>query len=809
MRRDLLFSLLFLSIFALMFSAFTPLAHTTGQPPIITNTLFEGQVGWGPVDADPAVAHDSLSGELISNTYEGLIAYDGENTYVFVPLLATNVPTLQSVTMTVTNTSAVVLGGDPTDTTWTDGSTTYTVTSWTDEFADGFHQADVIVLTNGTTWHTWTVDGLSGTSTIILSLWHGQYVFNIRTTPDIYFYDSNGNHVGTFSVTDAAYSLQRYLVMDPPSQPIWMFDKPLFDLTDHTGFTDGTAMNLAHMINDSIVPDTVANTLTINTGCHFNDGDFKQILSDTWGCIGSKINTIAIDGWNGNLFDKSKYGGPFPDWWRDWAGNGTGIDYATLDPSDQLVPSAYVGTGPYHIVTIDPVNSKVILQKNPDYWRGWPATGSSGSIGTWEIDYMQEWTTRKSNALAGSVDIFNVPRSNMFELLNSITKEPDDPSIKTIKNIIPVLNLNSVQFTFNVSDKSPYVGNGSFPDGIPLDFFYNTHCRRAFAYSFDWSTYITNCYGEADYQNNWLVPGLRQDYYNPSAAPSYYASLDKAEQELKIATWGSSSVWASGFNVTMVCDAGNNDMRLACEMIRSFFATLSKYDGRSGPDFNVGVFEITWTDLIRGMTHHLLPIYPILWQAGFQDADYFARSYMHSEGGLALAEGYTADNGWGSAKDILVDTAVLTPDGNARQTIYNQVALQYYDDCPSFPITMMRGRMWMQYWVKGWHYNPMCLNPMYPSLYYYPIWKADDCWYDVSGPIAGVSDGVTSMRDIAYLIAHFNAKAPVPGLPRDPKWVGVYGANGCVDPEGNRICGMRSIAGAILHFNHHANTNTP
>ncbi len=370
MKKEVL--ILLVLTFCLLIPLFTPSTKAAGQPPIVTNTFWEGTIGWGPVDADPGIAYDTQSGELIFNTYQNLIAFSGEQYYSFVPQLATNIPTLQSVTMTVTNTSAVILGGDPTGTTWTDGSTTHTVVSWTDELGDGFHQGDVITLSPG--YLTWTVDGLSGTSTITLSLWHGQYVFNIDTTHDIYFYDNNGNHVGKFSVTDAAYSLQRYLVMDVPGQPIWMYDKPLFDLADHTGFTNGTAMVLANMINAAIVPDTVANTLTINTGCHFPDNAFKQILANTWGCIGSKNNTIAIGGWDGNLFSTTKYGGPYPDWWIDWAGQGLGIDYSTLDPSDQMVPSSFVGTGPYHIVTIDPVNLKVIMQRNPDFWMGWNAT---------------------------------------------------------------------------------------------------------------------------------------------------------------------------------------------------------------------------------------------------------------------------------------------------------------------------------------------------------------------------------------------------------------------------------------------------
>jgi hypothetical protein len=65
------------------------------------------------------------------------------------------------------------------------------------------------------------------------------------------------------------------------------------------------------------------------------------------------------------------------------------------------------------------------------------------------------------------------------------------------------------------------------------------------------------------------------------------------------------------------------------------------------------------------------------------------------------------------------------------------------------------------------------------------------------------------MRDIQRLIARFNAKPPKPGEPPDARWNGNYGANGCVDPSGDRICNMRDIQGAIRHFNHKMNTNTP
>ncbi len=105
---------LFLVLFCvciLFVSCYLP-ASSYSRSSIDTSRFVEGTTAWGPYDADPGIAYDVQSGELIFNTYQNLIAFNGEQYYGFVPQLATNVPTLQNVTMTVTNTSAVVIGGD-------------------------------------------------------------------------------------------------------------------------------------------------------------------------------------------------------------------------------------------------------------------------------------------------------------------------------------------------------------------------------------------------------------------------------------------------------------------------------------------------------------------------------------------------------------------------------------------------------------------------------------------------------------------------------------------------------------------------
>jgi peptide/nickel transport system substrate-binding protein len=338
-----------------------------------------------------------------------------------------------------------------------------------------------------------------------------------------------------------------------------------------------------------------------------------------------------------------------------------------------------------------------------------------------------------------------------------------------------------------------------------LDFFNNTHVRRAFAYSFNWSTYGEQAfYGEYDYRKNWLVAGLYPDYYNGSI-PGYYESLSAAEAELKAAIIDGQNVWNSGFNFTVGYVPGNDPRRIAFTMISDFFKRLSTYDNRNGPSFTVNVQAIP--NVVSDFRNRLRPICVIGWLVDFADADDFARPYMWSGifGGFAPGQGYTGENGWGSTKDVLVDQAVLTVDGPVREAIYQELQQIYYDDVPSFPLPTSCVRRWQQYWVKGWYCNPM----YYGLMYFYPIWKSDDCWFDVSGPLHGVSDGVVNMRDIAYLVDHFNAKPPIAGQTIGPKWVGVYGANGCVDPSGDRVCNLRDIAGCIQHFNHKINTNTP
>jgi peptide/nickel transport system substrate-binding protein len=113
--------------------------------------------------------------------------------------------------------------------------------------------------------------------------------------------------------------------------------------------------------------------------------------------------------------------------------------------------------------------------------------------------------------------------------------------MKTIKNLSPSLSLGAVHFTFTINPVSAFIGTGSFPNGIPTNFFNNTHVRKAFAYSINQTYYMQEVYfGEAYRQFTPLIKGLCPDYRTVTSG--YDVNFAQAEAELKQAMFGGQRV---------------------------------------------------------------------------------------------------------------------------------------------------------------------------------------------------------------------------------------------------------------------------
>jgi peptide/nickel transport system substrate-binding protein len=673
------------------------------------------------------------------------------------------------------------------------------------------------------TAHTWHIIEKTGT-TWQLHYWY--YDFIIRTDDGhgnpIYFVNETGDIVDQFNAYDAEYSYERGLVQDQAGSPMWMYYKPFFDQMNSDYWATGDpndAIVLSWLIKDTVVASD-ATHLRIYLGIDFPDVSFKQILAQTWGAIVSKEWMIGYSCWDGNLFLDGDYADKncLPDWFEYWRHKSRSpIDARHLKPpyTDPLDPNPthwdwlyrYVGTGPYRVTVFDAVNNLVVLEKNELYWQGWPRAGNKADLNRVEISYIANWDARRDAFTGCSLDVCAVPRAYMMQILDPA--DPDyvktlDPAIITIKNINPQLTMDAMHFTFLINPEATgYIYTGKFPDGVPPDFFNNTYVRKAFAYGFDWDTYLRDAYYDEavrPFRSTPLVYGLVPDYYDASVG-GYAISQAQAEKCLKAAVWDGTSVWDSGFHMALSYNSGNDQRRIACEMLKYFFGNLSTYDGRNLPTkpFLIDIKEIDWSTYLDQFEDMELPIFSIGWLADFADADNWVRPYMHSYGDFSYFQSYSVENGWGDTKDKLIDLAVKTPDGTARRNMYKQLQQIYIDDCPSFPIDQPSGRRFCKYYVKGWYYNGL-----YPSQYYYSMWKENTCWYNISGDQPGISDDVTNIFDINWLVRHFNGRQPDPSKSTlDPKWVGTYGCGG-VDPRGDRVCNIFDINGAVRHFLHHA-----
>jgi peptide/nickel transport system substrate-binding protein len=842
------------SLVIMLISICAPMVMATGpaQGPgsVDTTTLYEGTIGWGPKDADPAVAYDTGSGELIFNTYDCLIAlgqpvtnifntWDVDEQYwQFMPSLSLNVPTRHEILQDFVNVTDLDMA-DPTgaylQTSPTPSTTEeYFICGFVDNnqtTGSGLSQCDVVYIAvcdavtheilTCQTWHNKFNPTVAGI-TVTLHLHRFYYDFNLRTEaigggPIKFFSSPDGAWVGNFSIDDVKYSLERVLVIDAPSSGVaWM--EYAYTLDQHgSGLWDtGVAQDviyLSHLIDDAFeIVSTDPPVFRIYMGIDFPDVAFKQIIAQTWSSIMDMEYSAAHGEFNGDLFTLNATG--WPEWWNLWHGVDTGNYYETN--------WVYVGTGPYHVVSVDDVSKLVILERNPDYWNGWPAPGRKSYLDRIDIEYIDLWSTRMAAFIACQVDVCAVPRAYMMDLLNSADIQhmtTKYPAIVTIKNIYPGLALDATHYTMLLKSTTTYCGDKQLPTGIPLNFFNFTNIRYAFSDAFNRTDYIASAYfGEASLREDPLISGLVPDYYSKKTDISQFTfgiDYGKVKNYLQNtfmnATGGTEgtvkSVWDWGFTFTMTYNTGNDQRKIACNMIRDFFTNMSSDSDREGkPAFSITVTEVDWPTYLTSAYGRLMPVWAIGWLSDYTDADNWMGAYMDSYVCFAPWQRYMDINGWntlgpvtGLTKDQLIALAIKTPDGPLRATLYHDLEAIYLADCPSLPVAEPLGRRFCKYWVKGWYYDGL-----YPSTYFYNIYKEDACWCDVTGLTMGVPDGVDNMRDIGWITSHFGARAPSPTLsPQyDPMWApGVYGAGGC-DVYGDRVINMRDIGLACAHFLH-------
>jgi peptide/nickel transport system substrate-binding protein len=488
----------------------------------------------------------------------------------------------------------------------------------------------------------------------------------------------------TLTTEDVEYSLERFMVLDIPDGPAWMFYEPLFDVFGSRD-DEGHFIVTGQQIDDAITRD--ATTVTIHLTKPYPP--FMQILAQTWSSILCKKWCVEIGDWPGTWNNWTLYNRPY----RTAIENQT-----TVPPGPHL--NAMCGTGPY-MFDYYQTGVEWSIIKFDNYWGGWPAPGSNGFLQRITAKRMVDWGVRRYMFLQGQLDYVQVPILAVDEVLGQ-------PGIRCIYPL-EELSCEAMFFTFNISTSSPYLGvPGGLPEGafnesgIPSDFFSDINVRKGFAYAFNYTALIEGeLRGEAYQPATPIIPGL--PFYNP-AQEKYSINLDKA-MDCFSAAWGG-QVWDNGFSFTICYNEGNWIRQAECEIFKANVEVLNS-------KFHIQVQPIPFSSYLESLYNHEATMFGMGWLADFADPHNFVYAFMYGGGTFTQMQLYS-----NATVDNLVREGIDTMNETARRQIYYELQSLYYEDCPSVTLYQPIGRRFERDWVQGWYYNPLLVGN-----YFYVQWK--------------------------------------------------------------------------------------
>jgi peptide/nickel transport system substrate-binding protein len=513
---------------------------------------------------------------------------------------------------------------------------------------------------------------------------------------------------------DVEYSFERILVIDWDSGPALLFYDVLFGL-DSSRDEEGNIIVTAEQLDNAITRTDSRVTFHLTRPYP----PFLQILSSPSSCIVNKDWCVALGEWPGT--------------WNNWTAYNK-QEYSPINNQNTAPPGPHVnamcGTGPFMLDYYQRLVEFSLIRFD-DYWGGWPAQGTNGSLQRVTVKEIADWATKRDMFLAGQLDSINVPRTLIGEVL-------EQPGVYCIYPL-PELSCYAMLFTFNISTTSPYLGipgglpPGTFNEsGIPPNFFHDINVRKGFAYAFNYTKLIEEALlGEACQPASAIIPGL--PFYNPSQE-KHTLNLTKAREYFEDA-WGG-QLWTNGFNMTICYDInGPFHRQKACEIIKANIESLN-------PKFHINVEEITWDEYWYHFKVKELPISMQGWIADFADPHDFALGFMKSGfGGFPFYQNYRNET-----IDALVEQGISTTNATQRQEIYYELQRLYFEDCPSVPLFQPRGRRFERDWVQGWYYNPL----LWGLNYFYTQWKEYSPSYSlISGE--NVVDAVNSSDTMVFI----------------------------------------------------------
>jgi peptide/nickel transport system substrate-binding protein len=421
-------------------------------------TTYVNQTFGDPSNLDPALGYDTATNTPIQNIYETLIWYNGPDPTTFIPVLATEVPSVEN-------------GGISED------GMTYTFN-----------------IREGVTFH----DGAELTpSDVAYSFQRGLLQSDPNGPQWLLLEPILGYHADvTEGIQDGAFA------GDPEALK--------------AGATPEELLATCEMVKAAVVADDAAGTVTFNLVTPW--GPLLATLAGTWGSVVDQEWTAAQGDWDGDCATWQDHYAPGTDNSKlTSVANGTGpymLDHWT--PGEEYVLTANPNYwraegdpmwegGPSGV----PAIQTVIVQNVTEFGTRLASlqAGDAADIAL------------GSTADRPQVDPFVGEICDAETGTCTVNEEnPNGPIRKWIN--LGVTTRTDMFPTWNIAPDSAYIGSGQLDgEGIPPDFFTDINVRKALATCFDYETYIQDVQlGEGVRNNGPIIQGMLG--YNPDG-PMY------------------------------------------------------------------------------------------------------------------------------------------------------------------------------------------------------------------------------------------------------------------------------------------------
>lgn len=531
------------------------------------------------------------------------------------------------------------------------------------------------------------------------------YTFKIRQ--GIKFH--NGD---SLTPSDVAYSFHRNLLIGMWNQ--WLFTEAFFgpgvldiaQLVDASGEIDGNRESLkktnpeilksiCENVKSAIVADDAAGTVTMKLAQPWNA--FLPSLAHPSSSIMDAKWVVENGGWDGACETWQNYYAP------EYLGT----------PFSKIAN----GTGPFilnHWAEWD----EIVLIRNEDYWRE--------AAKLKRIDFLFEWrpntvlSMMKSNTVDAAITYYASYQQQMeefvgerceYDLTNNVYKPcemVDEDKAFVLFTGQPSVYQQVLLFNFmsEGSYGNPSLGTARLDGkGIPPDFFSDIHIRKAFAYCYDGSSYISDVYdGRATPSSQLILPGVIG--YNLDA-PHYQFDLQTCEDEFKLAdvdqdgipaSEDPDDVWEVGFQLMLPYrnDTGMESVaKILAENVNSINPKFKIEPKATSINFASPITIAGWTEDIRD---------PYNWIQPFTSGIYGKA--------ISLPENLKA-----RFQELFLK-GLSESDPVKRAEIYKDANLLYYEEAIGVPLAISTRNFYFQRWVQD-----MNLNPYYPGMYFYAVSK--------------------------------------------------------------------------------------